>query len=347
MHPIAISTGPDTHLDHLGVLCALLEIPLIVTDPDIYDLGKKFYPKLDIFLKDPLEVSLPFLADHDLIFGCGKFWALELLPLFELFQNKKMRLVFCPHGNSDKGHSLNASHLSQDIALVYGRHMIDLLKKTKSWKNTQRIVRTGNYRYPFYRQHKKFYDSCAQELLGPKNKKTILYAPTWKDRENPSSFFEDCSLIIDQLAGDFNILLKPHPLLEQQEPVHFHRIVEHYQGHKDVALITSFPPIYPLLARADIYLGDFSSIGYDFLAFDRPLFFLNSSQNKLHQCGMTIPPKEKRNLRAFLKSNLCCDFSKERQKTYAYAFGKERKIGEIKKELFCPTAKIGQKREKY
>ena len=32
----AISTGPDTHLDHLGVLAALLHIPLIVPDEKNY-----------------------------------------------------------------------------------------------------------------------------------------------------------------------------------------------------------------------------------------------------------------------------------------------------------------------
>src|SRR5207245_2083360 len=96
----AVSTGPYTHLDHLGPLAALLEIPLIVTDERCYQLAKTFYPQAKVVFITPADLSLDFLAQNfDLLFGCGKYWCLELQPLFELLYRKKMRFVLCPHGN--------------------------------------------------------------------------------------------------------------------------------------------------------------------------------------------------------------------------------------------------------
>jgi hypothetical protein len=333
----ALSTGPYTHLDHLGPLCAALEIPLIVTEEHTYRLAQKFYPQIETVLKE--ELPLDFLASSfDTLFGCGKFWALELLPLFELLYGKKMHLVFCPHGNSDKGHSV-CTPVPQDIALAYGQQMIDQWKKTGAQIDT--IITTGNIRYPFYRKHRHFYDEIAEKevfsRLSP-HKRTILYAPTWQDQENTSSFLKDCELLIEQLSSTYNLIVKLHPLLEERHPAETCHILTKYEDKQDVVLLTEFPPVYPLLARADLYLGDYSSIGYDFLAFDKPLFFLNPGDQSLflHRCGMEIPRKEMTSLSAFIAEHLEYNqnhYSEARKQTYFYAFGKEKEEQEIKNPI--------------
>lgn len=188
---VAILTGPSTHLDHLGILSALLQIPLIVTDPHTLKLARRYYPQIDVHLMDLADLTLDFLAEHfDVIFESSKFWAAELGPALELFYRKKMRFVFCPHGNSDKGHSLT-SHPNQDIYLVYGDHLSDHLLDTGALMCIQHLIRTGNYRHAFYLKHRAFYDAIIQEEIFqsiPSSKPTLLYAPTWQDRENASSF---------------------------------------------------------------------------------------------------------------------------------------------------------------
>ena len=165
MRCTAIITGPETHLDHLGVLSSLLQIPLIVTDQKTYTLAKQYYPDLDVSLKGLDELSIGYLAENfDAIFETGKFWAAELKPFFELLFRKKMRFVFCPHGNSDKGHSLQ-NHVEQDISLVYGDHLSDLLKRTNAAEKIKHFVRTGNYRYPYYLKHRAFFDALAEEKV--------------------------------------------------------------------------------------------------------------------------------------------------------------------------------------
>ncbi len=63
MRVAAISTGPDTHLDHLGVLAALLDIPLIVTDKKSYELAQLFYPQAQPQFIEHGELGLNFLAE--------------------------------------------------------------------------------------------------------------------------------------------------------------------------------------------------------------------------------------------------------------------------------------------
>lgn len=280
MKIVGIHTGPDTYLDHLGVICSLLDVPLWVTEEKTFASAKTYYPHLNVCLKDHLELSLEYLAQNcDAILESGHYWAAELIPLFQLFFRKKMRIIYCPHGNSDKGHSLK-NPVSKDISFVYGQHMLDLLKKTDSLEKLSSYVITGNYRYPFYLKHQKFYDA----LIPKTTDKTIFYAPTWSDGENPTSFFESCTKLIEETAPYFNLFIKLHPFLEEHYPAETHNII---QKHKTATFITDFPPIYPLLNHSDAYLGDFSSIGYDFLTFDKPMFFFHTSP--LSDCGVVIP----------------------------------------------------------
>src|ERR1700722_7700651 len=182
MRSVAIITGPETHLDHLGVLSSLLEIPLIVTDEKTFRLAKQFYPNLDVSQHDFSELSLEYLAaNFDVIFHTSKFWVADLRPSLELLFRKKMRFVFCPHGNSDKGHSLQ-NHVEQDVSLVYGDHLHDLLKQTGAAQKIEHIARTGNYRYPYYLRHRSFYDRLADTLVFQRfseQKPIAFYAPTW------------------------------------------------------------------------------------------------------------------------------------------------------------------------
>lgn len=344
MRAAAIITGPSTHLDHLGVLSALLKIPLILTEERTHELAKEHYPDLNCELKSLSELSMESLACQlDAIFETGKFFATELGPFIELLFRKKMRFVFCPHGNSDKGHSLQ-HHVEQDISLVYGDHLHDLLNQTGALKNIRHIVRTGNYRYPYYLLHRKFFDSLAEEKVFSKfqnQKPVILYAPTWNDKENPTSFFSAIDPLIQELSTSYNLLIKLHPFLIDDHPAHLFQIMARYENHPSALFLTDFPPIYPLLSRCALYLGDYSSIGYDFLAFDKPLYFLNPKKNStpspLHTCGLKIPLRAEKGLNHFISSSLersIQEFSGQRKKIYQYAFGEQVSPDLLREEIF-------------
>jgi hypothetical protein len=338
MKSIAILTGPDTYLDHLGVICYLMNMPLIVTEEETFASSKKFYPQVTVIKKEIGDLSSDFLANNfDVIFESGKFFATELKPVFNLMHNKNMRFVFCPHGNSDKGHSAK-NHVEQDVSLVYGKHMLNLLRKTGAIHKIAHTPITGNYRLPFYLKYKSFYDDLViQQLKLDKSKKTILYAPTWQDGENPSSFFFCTKVLIEQLKDDYNVIIKLHPFLEEFHPAHTYHILESYKNTPGITFLSNFPSIYPLLAACDIYIGDYSSIGYDFLAFDKPLYFLTEKDPKestIHPCGLVVPAVQEIN--SFIKSTIEKNQNEKqeiRQRIYEYAFGKEISFSNVKKEI--------------
>jgi hypothetical protein len=333
---LAISTGPSTHLDHLGVLATILNIPLIVTEEKTFQLAQRFYPGLHAILKEPGDLTLDFLAHWDKIFQCGQFWAMELRPLIELLYRKKIEILFCPHGNSDKGHSVSALP-GQETALLYGQQMVDLYKEKSQVK---KLILTGNYRYPYYREHQAFYNELAEKEIFSKlskSKRTLLYAPSWNDGENDSTFFTSAKRVIEELTPTFNLILKLHPFLEEEHPAETAYLLSQYEKRESLLILQEFPPIYPLLARCDAYLGDFSSIGYDFLVFDKPLFFLSPPEKSLclHRCGMTLSSEKE--IASFIETQWdeCqSKFSEARRTTYHYAFGEEKSFSQLESELY-------------
>ncbi len=275
---IALSTGPDTHLDHLAPICAQLDIPLITTEYEHLEIAKTFYPMVDVQYVPIHKLTLEMIASNfDTLIGCGKFWGIELKPLIKMFFQKDLRIVFAPHGNSDK-EALLGKPVKQDTHLVYGRQM-------KEETSGDRVIEMGNIRLWFYEKHKAHFDALANGAIfsscDPK-KKNVLYAPTWNTTATTSSFFSHADKVVGELKDKVNLLIKLHPLLEENNPALYHRFLGKYE--RDAIIIESFPAIYPILEKVDIYLGDTSSIGYDFLYFNRPMFFLEGA-GELQSCG--------------------------------------------------------------
>ena len=164
---------------------------------------------------------------------------------------------------------------------MYGDHQLDLLRDSGALPLIRKTIRTGNYRLPYYLAHQARFDQLAEESVFKQfdqQRPTILYAPSWNDGENASSFAVLTETLIRELSDSFNLLIKLHPLLAEDSPALFYSLLSRYEGNRRVQFLVEFPPIYPLLAKCDLYLGDHSSIGYDFLAFDKPLFYF-STQN--------------------------------------------------------------------
>ena len=330
---VAIHTGVSSYLDHLGVLAILLDLPLIVTDPQVFQDAKRFYPELRVTYMDPSELSLPFLAQNfDVILSSGHYWAVELIPLLKLFCNKEMRVIYCPHGNSDKGWS-RTKPLLKDLSFVYGPQMLEHLD------NLSGYIVTGNYRYPYYLQRKAFYDELLTQALNGRldpSRKTLLYAPTWNDPENPTTFFTDCEKLLRDVGPRYNVIVKLHPFLSDDHPIEVEQMIHRF---KNVVFLLNFPPIYPVLDFCDAYVGDYSSIGYDFLTFDRPLFFLAQNRGFLNEAGLTLPSHA---ILQFIEENWNKDF--DRRRVYYYAFSKKKDVNVIREEmeraLLCAGPKI-------
>ncbi len=343
--------GPDEHhLDHLGPLCSFMGIPLIVTEDKLCDLAKRYYPGLEVILFDYLAISEYLVSHFDIIFySMPRDIFDEVFFLPQKLMQKRIRAIWCPHGNSDKGESIFYMEAlkKEEAALLYGRQMVETFKRKGVFDQLKGHVITGNYRYQYYLQHKEFYDQIAErEIMRklPKAQKTLLYAPTWQDYEKSTSFFDATKPLIETLPSEYNLIIKLHPNLTLQQDFLIEDLIAAYQSKQNVLFLKEFPPIYALLNLADLYIGDMSSVGYDFLSFDKPLFFLNQtvrdSKNDaglyLFRCGIEIKPEQYADIHTVIANYFQFElrnFSEVRKEVYAYAFGHPKPLEALKKEI--------------
>ncbi|MCH9614599.1 MAG: hypothetical protein SP1CHLAM54_14380 [Chlamydiia bacterium] len=287
MKTIGLVYGPQLHhLDHIAPLCSIFGIPLVVTEPDIHALAEKYYPELVTFYFPTIEAAPRIVNTTDTVISSLPSPLFDQIFLIsEEMAGKKLKQVWCPHGNSDKGH---ASPFMEGLeknqtALVYGKKMLDFFEDKGVKPRKTHLI--GNYRYHYAKKMAPFHKRVLDLPKGP----LTLYAPTWDDSEKSCSLFNSIEEI--QNAAQ-NLVVKIHPNTYLQKPFEVDDLIARYPH---VHFLIKCPLIYPILERTEVYIGDMSSIGYDFLTFNRPMFFLNPAKRKLtdpgltlHTCGMTF-----------------------------------------------------------
>jgi teichoic acid glycerol-phosphate primase len=333
--------------DHAAKLAIYLDIPLILSEKTDEDLARKYYPNIKIKFINPKTFTYQMIKEFDLIFCpyTKDYLQIDFL-FFEKQLNKKLKSIWYPHGNSDKIiYNPCLSQIENDeIVLAYGNKMIDMFKLLKKQPKHAFI---GNYRNRVYQKNKLFFDKIIEKEISsnlPSSNKTILFAPTHDDGEN-FSFFETIYLLLKNLPDDFNLIVKPHPRTYHYDIVSMEKISYLCSQKKNVLFLDKFfTLIYPLLNYVDIYLGDMSSIGYDFLTFNKPMFFFNPQKRDkksdiglfLFQCGIEIMPDLYDKIFDIIEKNIIDDakFSKIRKKVYQYTFEEDCSDEKIKEGIF-------------
>ncbi|MBB64421.1 MAG: hypothetical protein CMO81_05100 [Waddliaceae bacterium] len=357
-HGVAINPDGWMYLsEHLAPICTIMDIPLTLPSKKTAQQVAKYYPDLKTQVIESENFSLSYLFEkYDVIFHSDTFdLQSHAKALKDMIQNldKDAHIVHCPHGFSDKGFWFERS-VNEDITLIYGQNELDLLRERGVLQNLKHYVMVGNTRLPYYQKHQKHFDEIVQKEVFAQfdqERPTLLYAPTWQDPENSSSFVDASEILLKQLPKEFNIIIKLHPRTRNSHKEHLNDMIEQYKAHPQVVILEDYPLVYPILSKSVAYIGDMSSIGYDFLAFDRPLFLLNQNRRDtnndrglfLYRCGVEITPDQYKNIFSLIKETLVNDQKSEsRQQVYRYTFGKERGTGQIRKDLIlqCENHKL-------
>ena len=288
------------HNDHIGVVCVILKAPLLLSDKELAARTASYYPGLELRHLPWKDYTLDRLAQDYDVFLRSDLWKKEdfaqtIAPL-EKKLGKRIRTVHCPHGFSDKGFWLEKC-VHEDLTLIYGQHMLDMLKERGVWEGGKNYVITGNYRLSYYKQHQESMDRIVRDEVFSqfdKQQPTILYAPTWQDEEQSSTFFEAIDEVVRSLPQDVNLLIKLHPMLEEKDIASLYAVQGKHEGKANIYFLDHFPLVYPILFNVDAYLGDASAVGYDFLATGKPMAFLADAGQELyvHRCGHCLRPGE-------------------------------------------------------
>ena len=287
---------PRHHYDHIASFCVYTGTPLLVSDVVAQEELERLYPGLLVLYKDLDELPAFALTNFKAFVSCSpRPFLLQYFGYASETLGKPFLSIFLHHGNSDKGY---ASALMEGMqyethTLIYGRKMEEFMKEKKVFSQLHGVATIGNFRERVFTLYRKHFESL---LSFTKTKKTVLFAPTWEDSENSCSFFDAINHLLSNKPQNISLLIKPHPNTVEQHTSE----MEVLQGGlpKDVHFITDFPPVYTLLNLADVYIGDMSSVGYDFLTYNRPMFFLNKNKRDpatdpglaLFHCGDILYP---------------------------------------------------------
>ncbi|MEA3320559.1 MAG: CDP-glycerol glycerophosphotransferase family protein [Bacillota bacterium] len=96
-------------------------------------------------------------------------------------------------------------------------------------------------------------------------KKVIMYAPTFRSNELKNQKVElDIKMLYENLKDDFIILLKFHPLVQNQYEFNYSNFIYNMSDHKN---------INELLLVTDYLITDYSSIPFEYSLLKKPMIF--------------------------------------------------------------------------
>lgn len=106
-----------------------------------------------------------------------------------------------------------------------------------------------------------------EKLSLPRDKKIILYAPTWRETVDGGSTYQlappiDWGKWKEKLSDGFVVLLRTHPYTTKLMNVEFDSFVIN---------CTEYPEVNHLLLAADVLISDYSSINLDYCILEKPM----------------------------------------------------------------------------
>lgn len=137
--------------------------------------------------------------------------------------------------------------------------------------NRERLIETGYPRNDVLVNTTSEQVEALKEKMGlPKDKKVILYAPTWRDNSYVMEGYTfklqvDFRKWQEQLSDNYVVIFKPHYLIVNDFDI------QQYKGFVYEASATS--DIADLYLVSDILITDYSSVFFDYAILNRPMYF--------------------------------------------------------------------------
>ena len=302
---LAIAWYPH-HVEHLAPWCEIMGVPMLLADSPGLFAATRCYPGLDVAWahgvrmpagRDPFARAIRERRPG--VVYCSDLFDRPVLRDMLGGGGDAPRVVYVPHGFSEKRQDWARATALQDVAVLYGRHAFDQLDAWGVAGELHRYLLSGNVRRAYYRRHAAWFEGELDRLgiAGDHPGRTLLYAPTWNDAIGSSSFFGAFAAIARRIPADWRLVVKLHPHSERFAAT-IDEIVHLCRG-RDLHVVRNSPLTFPLLDLADAYVGDMSSLAYDYLACGRPMFFTNPTSgtsrdaagSRLFACGTTIAPE--------------------------------------------------------
>ena len=247
-------------------------------------------------------------------------------------RSARMKAVQVFHGMSDKPFTYDRNFRDYLLCLCAGQRQVDRLRANPENRDVNCVL-VG---YP------KFNSYPRVAKLFRNQKRTLVYCPTWR-KEGISSIerFLDRPATIERLADRYNLVVKPHPNIFNAARDHYDAglvdKLEQVARLGDVSLVRSGNAM-SWFAQSDLFIGDISASGYEWLHFGRPMVFLNPKPGTLRpttdvtgmtylwQCGPVCDAVE--SLPAAIDAAFAADgFAAVRERILQYSVHRPRQNG--------------------
>lgn len=310
---VAVVAGPRlSFLDHIMPLVDHWQIPLVCTDGWVFNAAKHFYPPAEIILANEDNFQ-------KILSGFKTFISVEPCRLHQnalqfgqfLYQGPNETIAGF-HGNPKKFRNEYwiERYVHEDYILVYGQYLIDYLKEKGLLKRHNAQVVIGNLRRSYYLKNQSFFDTIAlPHHFSNKKRKTVFWAPTWSypDWSNYSS-------LLKKIPDHFQLMLKLHPFMHRLYPENVEQLQNKWAESEQIRILDEIPLIYPFIEYSDYYIGDDSSVAFDFLSMNRPIFLYADREEPW---ATTVDPKSD----LFFKLDQRDPLSEKRKEAYTYVYG--------------------------
>lgn len=199
------------------------------------------------------------------------------------------------HGTSDKTYDFHREILEYDLFFIPGEEAFKRYKRKNLLKKGNGIL----IGYPKLDRIFRGDLSREEELLKlgmDPGRKTVLYAPTWRDRAFNSSWNKFRVTVVEDIPEEINLIIKLHPNLKRCNPDEVDEYSFLVKKRKNTLLLDLTPDIVPIMAASDLLISDVSAVTREYLAFRRPFVFLsnkprwlwNRKKISLWECGEVV-----------------------------------------------------------
>jgi CDP-glycerol glycerophosphotransferase (TagB/SpsB family) len=238
-----------------------------IIQEDYPSIRVKYFPTVNEILKSMLSDGIKVLILQD--FHFKKFSSLKK-------HNVKFVQVF--HGTSDKTYNVNREIIHYDLVCLSGSKMLGDTERRGLNKRKNCII-TGNLKADmvFNKQYDR--DSELKKLGFDAKKKNILYAPTWIDGMGNSSFKKFGLNLPEYFPDEYQLTIKLHPNIYHYNADLVRHLREKIKERDYILLLEEKKKIYdivPVMAASDALITDVSGVSHEYIAFLRPMIFLNN-----------------------------------------------------------------------
>ena len=275
----------------------------------------------------------------------SEFWIFDSRHLYYLKKNKKTKYIQTWHGTPLKKLGLDMDKVNMSGHDDIEEYKEEFKKNSHKWNylisqnkySSEIFKRCFDFKgemleigYPrndilINKNNQEYINDIKTRLNLPKNKKIILYAPTWRDNEYHEdgvykfSTKMDFKYMEEELSDDYILIVKYHYLVKDQ--------IDWSKYSDFIVECDEKWDIQELYLISDILITDYSSVMFDYAILKKPMlfytydleFYKNNLRDFYFDMVSTVPGpiiENSKNLTDYIKNFNINEYNKEYSEKY-------------------------------